>query len=215
MNRLTRSILEHDFPVVFTAADVKALEPEDNVRYCQMRNAFAAGDIVKICRGYYALNKIYGRGTPCGKVLAQKFVPGSYISLESALREADWIPEAAYVMLSVISDAGSKKMKVVKTPVERFYYVNIPQKNMYAGTEKVFHRGGGYYVMAKPLKALADSIYEHKLNWTTLHPLVESMRIEIEDLESLTADDFNGIEGNYESSRVENFLSGIRKELRV
>jgi hypothetical protein len=215
MNRLTRSILEHALPAVFTAADVKALEPEDNARYRQMRNAFAAGDIVRICRGYYTLNRIYGRGTPCGKVLAQKFVPDSYISLESALREANWIPEAVYVILSVTSNGNSNKTKTIKTPVERFYYVNVPQKNRYAGTERILHYSGEQYVTAKPLKALADSIYERNLNWTTLDPLVESLRVEIEDLESLTAEDFNELEGNYESSLVENFLSGIRKELRV
>jgi hypothetical protein len=215
MNRLTRSILEHALPAVFTAADVKALEPEDNARYRQMRNAFAAGDIVRICRGYYALNRIYGRGLPNCNILAQKFVPDSYISLESALREADWIPEAVYVTLSVVSKADFDKTKVVETSIRDFYYVNVPQKNRYAGTERIHHYSGGYYATAKPLKALADSMYERALNWTTLEPLVESLRVEIEDLESLTAEDFNELEGNYESSRVENFLSGIRKELRV
>jgi hypothetical protein len=210
MNRLTRSILEQNLPPVFTQEAVKALEPDDNVRYCQMRRAIASGDIIRIRRGYYTLNKIYGRGLPDSNVLAQKFVPNSYISLESALRDAGWTPEAVYVIISVTTNM----QKIIDTPFRRFYYEIIPQKNIYTGTVR-YQYDDDYYLEAKPLKALADYIYEHNLDWTTLKPLVESLRIEIDDLETLTGNDFDELEGNYESVPVERFLSGIRKELRV
>jgi hypothetical protein len=210
MNRLTRSILEQNLPPVFTQEAVKSLEPDDNVRYCQMRRAIASGDIIRIRRGYYTLNKIYGRGLPNSNVLAQKFVPESYISLESALRDAGWIPEAVCVIISVTTN----RQKTIDTPFRRFYYEIIPQKNIYAGTIRCQY-DDDYYREAKPLKALADYIYERGLDWTTIEPLVESLRIEIDDLETLTRNDFDELEGNYESSLVERFLSGIKKELRV
>jgi hypothetical protein len=211
MNRLTRSILEQNLPPVFTPEAVQELEPDDNVRYCQMRRAIASGDIIRIRRGYYTLNKIYGRGLPNSNVLARKFVPESYISLESALRDAGWIPEWVFVTISVTGDTK----KIIDTAVGRFYYEAVPQKNIYAGTERRRHHSGEYYVEAKPLKALADYIYERKPGWTALKPLVESLRIEIDDLETLAGEDFNELEGNYKSSAVERFLSGIRRELRV
>jgi hypothetical protein len=147
---------------------------------------------------------------PNSNVLAQKFVPDSYISLESALRNAGWIPEAVYVIISVTTSTK----KVINTPFRRFYYEIIPQRNIYTGTVRQTYYDDNYRE-AKPLKALADYIYERSLDWTTIEPLVESLRIEIDDLETLTGDDFNELEGNYESSFVERFLSGIRKELRV
>jgi hypothetical protein len=103
MNRLTRSILEQNLPPAFTREAMRALEPDDNVRRRQTLRAIASGDIIRIGRGFYTLNKIYGKGLPNGNVLAWKFVPDSYISLESALRDAGWIPEAVYVITSVSS----------------------------------------------------------------------------------------------------------------
>jgi hypothetical protein len=210
MNRLTRSIIKQNFPPVFTQESVKSLEPDDNVRYCQMRRALASGDIIRIRRGYYTLNKIFRRELVNQYVLAQKFIPKSYISFETALRNAGWIPEFVRAIKSVTLDRKS----VIDTPYGHFYYKSVPQKKLYAGTVRKLYNSD-YYQEAKPLKALADFIYERNLDWTTLEPLVESLRIEMDDLETLTADDFNELEGNYESVLVERFLSGIKKELRL
>jgi hypothetical protein len=208
MNRLTRKILEQKLPAVFTADDLRPLEQEDNKRYCQMRWALARGDIVRIRRGVYTLNKIFRKELINGHVLANKFVPNNYVSLETALRDAGWIPEFVYEIASVTSGPS----RFIETIFANFSYLYIPQKNLLAGTEQIYD-GEEYYREAKPLKALADYIYEKNLNWNSLDPLVKSLRIEIDDLETLTAEDFYELEGNYESVHVEEFLKGIRREL--
>jgi hypothetical protein len=73
--------------------------------------------------------------------------------------------------------------------------------------------GAEPHLQAKPLKALADLIFKFNYRWTTIDPLLESLRIEAEDLETLTAADFDEIQGNYEAANVEDFLAGIRKGL--
>jgi hypothetical protein len=210
MNRLTESILAYNLPPIFTVDDVKRLEPEDNVRHCQMRRAMVKGDIIRIRRGYYTLNKIYRKKLINQYVLAQRLVPGSYISFETALRDVGWIPE----FVRAIKSTTLKNRNSIDTHYGTFSYESIPQKGLYIGTVR---RGdtNDCYVEAKPLKALADFVYERKYEWTTLEPLIESLRIEIDDLETLTPRDFDELEGNYESSLVENFLSGIRRELAV
>jgi hypothetical protein len=210
MNRLTREILENNLPVVFTSEDVKYLEPDDNIRYCQMKWAMERGDVVRIRRGFYTLNKIFRKELLNLTSLAQKFNPDSYISLESALRNARWIPEHVTEIMSVTSRPSS----LIKTEFTWFSYRKIPQEHIFAGVHRV-SRGNYDYLEAKPLKALADYVYELKYNWDSLEPLVESLRIESDNLETLTGDDFDEIQGNYEVSNVENFLSGIRKELAV
>ena len=40
MNNLIRVILKNKLPAVFTAGDIKSLEPNDNVRYLQMKRAW-------------------------------------------------------------------------------------------------------------------------------------------------------------------------------
>ncbi|AEF86565.1 conserved hypothetical protein [Treponema primitia ZAS-2] len=210
MNRLTHAILEQNLPTVFTMADLKRLEPEDNARYCQMRRALALGDIIRLRRGFYALNRIFRKELINGHLLAHQFIPDSYISFETALRDAGWIPEFVFEIASV----SSRQSCVISTEFARFSYTRIPQKNLFAGVEKFTH-GLAYHWEAKPLKALADYLYVSKHPWNSLDPLVKSLRIEIDDLETLSAEDFNELEGNYEAACVENFLSGIRKELQV
>lgn len=210
MNRLTRSIIKQNLPPVFTQEVVKSLEPDDNVRYCQMRRALASGDIIRIRRGCYTLNKIFRKKLVNQYVLAQKFVPKSYVSFETALRNAGWIPE----FVSAIKSATSDRKSFIDTPYGPFYYKNVPQKKLYVGTVRKRYNSD-YYHEAKPLKALADFIFVSMYEWTTLDPLVNSLRIETDDLETLTAADFDELEGNYEAALVERFLSGIRKQLRV
>jgi hypothetical protein len=210
MNRLTHAILEQNLPTVFTIEDLKRLEPEDNTRYCQMRRAVALGDIVRIRRGFYTLNRIFRKELINGHLLAHQFIPDSYISFETALRDAGWIPEFVFEIASV----SARQSCMIKTEFARFSYTRIPQKNLFTGVKKVTH-DQEYYWEAKPLKALADYMYVFKQPWDSLDPLVKSLRIEIDDLETLTAGDFDELEGNYETPCVENFLSGIRKELHV
>jgi hypothetical protein len=192
MNRLTRTILENQLPSVFTSSEIKRLEPDDNVRYCQMNRAIASGDIIRIRRGFYTLNKIFRKDLINTLLLANLFQPQSYISMEMALSLDSWIPEAVYMYTS--ATLGPTRM--IKTPLEYFYYLHIPQKNFMAGVHQV-QIGAEPHWQAKPLKALADLIFKFDYQWTTLEPVLESLRIEMDDLETLTAADFDEIQGNY------------------
>ncbi|MFP3041483.1 type IV toxin-antitoxin system AbiEi family antitoxin domain-containing protein [Treponema primitia] len=210
MIRLTRSIIEHKLPVIFTADDIKSLEPDDHVRYCQMSRAIASGDIVRIRRGFYTLNKIFRKAVINEHVLASLFVPTSYISFETALWDSGWIPEFVYEIASV----SPKPSFEIKTPFAVYSYTRVPQKNYMAGT---YTTGYTNYTIieAKPLKALADYVYAFEYDWHSLKPLRKSLRIDIENLQTLTAADFEELEGNYDMENVTTFLEGIRKELGV
>ena len=51
------------------------------------------------------------------------------------------------------------------------------------------------------------------MDWCGAEPLEESLRIERDSLDTLTAEDFNELEGVYKSRKARNFLDGLRKEL--
>lgn len=140
--------------------------------------------------------------------MANLFVPESYISFETALWDAGWIPEFVYEIASV----SLKPSFEIKTPFAVFSYIRVPQKNMRAGTYTV---GSGTAPEAKPLKALADYVYANNYDWNSVKPLRQSLRIDDDNLMSLTANDFDELQGNYEHDSVERFLEGIRKELGV
>ncbi|MDR0720953.1 MAG: hypothetical protein LBF78_15085, partial [Treponema sp.] len=102
----------------------------------------------------------------------------------------------------------------IKTEFAWFSYRHIHQRELLAGVCKI-NSGNNIYFQAKPLKALADYIYVLKYNWSSLEPVIESLRIERERIETLTSNDFDELQGNYYNANVENFLKGIRKELGV
>jgi len=137
-------------------------------------------------------------------------VPDSYVSMESVLSDISWIPEAVYCVTSVTR--GNNRL--IETKFGRYSYVNLPQKEIMAGV-RIIDRSPYKYKTASPLKSLADIIYEREYNWTTLEPLYKSFRIEYDNLETLTKEDFDELHETYAVSNVENFLIGIRKELAL
>jgi hypothetical protein len=133
----------------------------------------------------------------------------SYFSFESALAYRGWIPEAVYSFAS----ASLGRSREFKTPFGVFSYKRVPQKNFYAGVERVQLEREGAFFLAGPVKALSDLVYLNGWNWDSAKPVVESLRVEEENLGELKCEDFEEIAGCYRSGRVRKFLVGLRKDL--
>lgn len=210
MNRLVRTLFETFKYPVFSVADIQNIEPRDAARYALVKRAMKDGDLVQIKRGLYILSPPLRRQPLNCVSLANRLYYPSYVSMEYALSSHGWIPEGVAVVTSVTS----KNPAVFDTPLGRFTYKRIPQAMFFCGVEAVSIDGESA-LQARPLKALADYVYAHKLEWTDREPLIESLRIE-EDLETLTTRDFNNIQGNYRTTpNVETFLVGLRKDLKL
>ena len=211
MNRLVRTLFEtFEYPV-FSVADIQNIEPNDNVRYALVKRAMKDGDLVQIKRGLYTLSPPL-RKQPLNRVsLANRLYYPSYVSMEYALSSHGWIPEC----VATVTCATSKNPADFETPFGRFSYKRIPQAMFFCGVETVSIDGKSA-LQARPLKALADYAYAHKPEWTNREPLIESLRIEEDELETLTASDFESIQGNYRTApNVEAFLTGLRKDMRL
>ena len=212
MNRLLRKIIEFFPSVVISGQDLATLLPEgDNKRKALIKRAVASGDLVRIRRGLYCLAPMYQKTHLGPYSLAQHIYGPSYISLESALRWHNWIPEAIYSYTSV----SFKNSKDFNTPTGLFSYRRVPQKTFYAGVSRQTDDNGGVILIASPLKALADYVYVHNCDWAGLEPVVESLRVEMDELECLTSAEFDVITGNYNSRRVQHFCKGLRKGLKL
>jgi hypothetical protein len=85
----------------------------------------------------------------------------------------------------------------------------------YAGVERLADEAGNIFLMASPMKALADYVYVHNKDWAELKPAVESLRIEPEEFKAVTSDDIDVLIKNYTSRRVQKFLKGLRKDLKL
>jgi len=69
--------------------------------------------------------------------------------------------------------------------------------------------------MASPLKALADYVYVRKKDWTGIKPVLDSLRIEADELERVTRESIEDLISNYSNSRLKKFLEGLGKDLNL
>jgi len=167
MNKLTEKIFENAPYGYFTSQETAILFPDsEDRRYGLVKRAIAGGQIIHIRRGLYCLAPKYQKKKLNLYALAEHLYGPSYVSLESALSWHGWIPEAVYTLTS----ASLGKSKEFKTPLGAFSYNRVPQKVFYAGVERLTDEAGDAFLMAQPIKALADYVYVHKKDWTGLAP---------------------------------------------
>jgi hypothetical protein len=134
------------------------------------------------------------------------------VSLESALAHHALIPEAVYGVTS----ATLQRSREYDTPLGHFAYVRVPASDPTAGVEAVRLDRLSWAFVASPLRAIADLVStRRRIAWRTdgLDFLTDSMRIDREDLRSLSFDHFEEIWESFRNPRVRAYLTGLRAEL--
>jgi hypothetical protein len=180
-------------------------------RYALMNKALKKGDIIQLCRGHYILNRKYHAENMSQFYIAGQLVAGSFISAETALSFHGWIPERVNVIISVIEKGRSKTFN---TMMGEFQYFKVVSNEFEFLTGVVRQElAGTPFLIATPLRALADYVYIRKINWTGLNYLLEGLRIEREELEAITTQMFDELMAVYPSKRVLSFLQKLRKSL--
>lgn len=212
MNLLVEKVREYSPIGVFTYSDALVLlgGTRNSVR-CKIMRAADAGDIIPIRRGLYCLSKRHLMTGISRNLLANLIYGPSYISMETALAFHGWIPEAVHSVSSI----SLGRARTFDTPLGSFDYVQVRQNPLLTGVERIEGTKPEYgsFYMAKPLKALADYVASRGLDWTGVCPLVESLRIDDDNLEGLKPSDFDELEDVYKSARAKRFLAGLRKEI--
>jgi predicted transcriptional regulator of viral defense system len=212
MNKVPERVFESLPWSQFTTQELTALFPgSEDRRYGLVKRALASGEIIRIRRGLYCLAPKYQKKSINLYALAQLVYGPSYVSLESALSWHGWIPEAVHG----ITSTSFGKSKEFTTPLGVFSYDRVPQRVFYAEVERVTDAWGNVFLMATPLKALADYVYVHQRDWTGIGPVISSLRVEQEELKKLTGSSLEALAGNYTNSRVSRFLAGLRKDLHL
>jgi predicted nucleotidyltransferase component of viral defense system len=180
-------------------------------RYGLVNKAMLKGELVRICRGVYILAEKYRCVQFSQFFVANKTVVTSYISFESALSYHDWIPERVAIVNSVINKG---RTRLFDTPFGELKYVYLPVNpfEFLTGVSRHSINGQPFFI-ANPLRALADYVYERKIEWTDIDFLLEGLRIEPEMLNQLTQDDFIEIQLVFRSKRVQSFLQHLQQEI--
>jgi len=210
MQTLTEIALEKAVDGVFTRPEAACWTGGSQGRqFSLLKRALRAGEIVRIHRGLYCLADKYLPRKVDPLALAQRICGPSYLSLETALSHHGWIPEAVYA----ITSASLGRSQEFDTPLGRFSFARVPQATFYAEVARVAPGFGGGFLLASPLKALADYVYVHKQDWSSARPVAESLRVDRGVLAGVQPEAFDRLLANYRSRRVRRFLEGLRKEL--
>ncbi|MFA7671934.1 MAG: hypothetical protein WCY53_06745 [Sphaerochaetaceae bacterium] len=210
MNKLVKAIIKEIPQALFGVHDLRSLGFRDeHVRYGLIKRAVAAGDLIIIKRGVYALAPEYRKETLNPYYAAQIINGPSYVSLETALSEHGLIPESVHAITCV----ANKQARDFNTSVGYFSYSRVPQKILYCGVSREVDQNGYAWMLANPVKALADYVYTHKKDWISSKDVAGSLRMEIEDIFDFKKSDFEDIFDNYTNKRVLAFLKGLYSEI--
>jgi predicted transcriptional regulator of viral defense system len=157
-------------------------------RYGLVNRAIKHQELRQIRRGLYALADRYRSQPVHPFALAQALVPGSYVSFETALAYHGWIPEAVYTTASAAPGRKSKHFEndvfgsfsFHPLAIQPGYFLELVERQQ-SDTQTM--------LIAKPIRALMDLVCLRKTQWQGLEWLTEGMRIEEEDLETVTEED--------------------------
>jgi predicted transcriptional regulator of viral defense system len=214
MKALTEKIIESQLVNrIFNDAELSRLVGGSEARrYGLVNRALNAGELLRVKRGLYVLPNKY-RDYPLHPfALAQALVPGSYVSLETALSYHGWIPEAVYTTASILPDRKSQSYDHETLGSFTFHPLAMNKGYFLELVERLVIEKQTMLV-AKPARALMDLVCLRKKEWQGMDWLTEGLRIEHEYLRTITSADIRILKLVYKHKRMENFLVNLSREL--
>lgn len=214
MTPLTEQIFKAglaDRPLSASQVD-RLLGGSDARRYGQVNRALKAGELIKPRRGLYVLSPVYRKHPLHQFVLAQQMLPGSYISAESALGFHGWIPESVHTVLSMTH--RGKSVTYDHAQLGKFEFRRMTTHTGYFLQSVARHElQQQAALIAEPLRALLDLVYLRKFEWQGLGFLTSGMRIDEQQLRTVTGSDIARLKDVYKGKREQAFLTGLQRSL--
>ena len=171
------------------------------------------GAIIRVKKGIYVFGERYTRRPYSREVLANMVYGPSYVSLDYALHYYGLIPERVEAVTSVTCNRGRR----FTTPHGLFIYRGIAMSAYQIGIDQVMIEGGRSFLIATKEKALADKIHDDRGTAIRTQEemrtyLLDSLRIDDEELARLDAEKVSLIAERYKSRKIR-LLSGLIRRL--
>ena len=213
MKTLTETIIEKQMVNrIFNDAQLgRVLGGSGARRYGLVNRALKASELHRVKRGLYVLDNKYRDYTVHPFALAQVLEPGSYVSLETALAHHGWIPEGVYTTSSIVPSRKTKEYEHEKFGNFTFHPLAINKAYFLELVERM-KINEQTMLVAKPVRALMDLVCLRKTEWQGLDWLTEGLRIDYDNLRSITNKDIRTLKLVYKQKRVKTFLDNLGKE---
>ena len=177
----------------------------DARRHGLVHRALQDGSLIRLKRATYMLGQRTNNDAIHPFVAAQALLPGSYISLETALAYHGWIPEAVFTTASV--SPGRKTITYDTPSLGQFSFHPLPLKEYQFLTSVDREKLGKLAAfVAQPLRALMDLVALRKERWSGLDWLITGMHIDEDRLLSLKRKDFSALRPVYKHKAANHFL---------
>lgn len=214
MQTLTRHVIENGLAnrVLSETQLARLIEGSPQRRHNLVNRALSAGELLRLRRGSYVLTSRL-RDYPIHPfALAQAFVPGSYVSFETALAHHGWIPEAVFVTAS--ATPGRKSAMYEHPQFGSFtFHPLATQPGRFLERVERQQINQQSLLIATPIRALMDLVCLRKVEWRGMGWLVDGLRIDYELLRNITSADIRTLDAVYKQKRVRSFLHSLAKEL--
>jgi predicted transcriptional regulator of viral defense system len=162
--------------------------------------------IFKIINRFYSWKRRDFDREEIGQIANRIYTP-SYISLKSALRYYNFIPEGVFQSFSVTT----RKTAVFETPVGFFNYKNI-KENLFFGFYPMPKNQGGY-LMAEPEKAILDFFYLYTFYKDELD--IDGLRFNYDEINDFcTIEKFQNYAKIFSNKRVTNLTNILIEKLQ-
>jgi len=214
MQTLTKDIIEFGLNnrIMTDMQLARLIEGSPQRRYHLVNRAMKAGELLRLKRGIYILAERFQNYPLHPFAVAQMLVPGSYISVETALAHHGWIPEAVYTVASILPDRKTQKYDHEKLGSYEFYPLATNTGYFLELVTREQHEQQTMLV-ATPARALMDLVCLRKQSWQGMEWLTEGLRIDYEYLKSITNSDIRTLKLVYQHKRVQLFITRLAKEL--
>lgn len=181
-------------------------------RHHLVNRAMKAGELVRLRRGLYVLSDEI-RDQPCHPfAVAQMVLPGSYVSLESALAYHGWIPEAVYTTASIAPGRKAKEFQHESHGFFSFHPLAI-HKGHFLELVRRSESNGQHFLVADPLRALLDLVCLKKIEWQGIAWIEQGMRLDTDALNKITGAELRTLEHVYKHQRVGRFIIELEHAL--
>lgn len=213
MQTLTEQLIDEGFNnrVIADSQLARLITGTPQRRHSLVNRALKAGELLRLRRGTYLLAGKYRDYAAHPFALAQAFVPGSYVSFETALAWHGWIPEAVFTTASVTP--GRKSYTYDHTQLGSFsFHPLATQAGYFLELVDRVQINEQTMLVARPIRALMDLVCLRKSEWQGVKWLQESLRIDDEHLRQITHADIRTLRLVYKHKRVNNFLGSLASE---
>jgi len=214
MQTLTQQVIDQGLAnrVLSETQLMRLFDGSPQRRHNLVNRAMKAGELLRLRRGVYLLDVRFRETAAHPFALAQAFVPGCYVSFETALAHHGWIPEAVFTTACVTPGRKSLEFEASGFGLFSFNPLAIVPGHFYELVERR-QINQQTLLIASPLRALIDIVCQRKIEWQGMGWLTDGMRIEHESLSSITDIDLRTLDSVYRHKRVGKFLHHLAREL--